>query len=290
MKFNLNIVEFYITNTCNLKCSGCNRFNNLDLSGYEDWKKHKPSYKKFFDYVNINKKVAILGGEPLQHPDILTIIKDIRSFYPRPKTIQLVTNGLLLNKIKGLDKAIVEYDIALDVNVHNKKFRKIIYNNINNLFNEKKNVKLHWHWQKTRKDSGKIAKFTTSHNNVQHEFNLTEYFFQNSLNHPYELKPHESDPDLAWKACYSKCPTLAEGKFFKCPISHCMPTAVKQRNNITLTENQRALINTFPSISCDDIDQVSEKKWNTFVYEKIPQCSLCPQSYQHQKIMQEDVI
>ena len=46
-------VEFHITETCNLTCSGCNRYNNLGLRGHEDWDKNKEHYKKFASFVEV---------------------------------------------------------------------------------------------------------------------------------------------------------------------------------------------------------------------------------------------
>lgn len=283
MKLESHTVEFYITNVCNLNCSGCNRFNNLNLIGHEEWDKHRESYKKFSNFV-LPKTVNILGGEPLAHPEILKIIQDIRSFWPNHKSIKLITNGLLLNEHKGLGTIIRNCNIKLDINVHNRKFRRRVLSNIEKLFDEK--IKLQW---LSCKNGIGEATFQISNSNIKHTLLLREYFFQNSLNDPYELSPHESDPDLAWKACYSKCPTLAEGKFFKCPISYCMPTAVKQRSDISLNDKQINLINSFPFILCDNIDQVKKEQWHDFLYKKISQCSLCPESFQTQKIIQKQI-
>lgn len=276
----LNFVEFYITNTCNLSCTGCNRFNNLNLRGHEDWQKHKAVYHKFSQYVDVDK-VHILGGEPLQHPDIINILTDLRTFFPTQK-ITIYTNGLLLDTIPKLKLAILKNKIQLNVNCHNKKWRKKLYQKLEKLFGEK----IILQWNMPSKDEAKYsASFVTS-NDIKHVFNVSEYFYQNSFNHPLELKPHESDPALAWKVCYSKCPTLAEGKFYKCPISHCMPVALRQRNDIVLSDKQRELVNTFPYIECADIDKVSQKHLDEFLWEMIGQCSLCPQQWNPQRIRQ----
>lgn len=274
-------VEFHITETCNLTCSGCNRYNNLGLRGHEDWDKNKEHYKKFARFVEV-KSADIIGGEPLQHPHIITIIKDIRKFFPN-SMMNLWTNGLLLDQIPNLKNTILENNVRLQISIHNKKFRKPILKNINSLFDGdikflRKNIKTYL------TDGGPEVKGSykfefESNNGVNHRIRLIEHFYQNALNDPYglKLKPHESNSDLAWKACNTRCPTLARGKFYKCPISHCMPVAVRQRNDIVINDKQRALIGSFPYIDCEDIDKVSEEHWRKFLQEKIDQCSLCPE-------------
>lgn len=274
MPLKTDFIEFHITETCNLVCSGCTRFNNLGLRGHEDWDKHKEDYKKFAQHIEVNR-ADILGGEPLQHPQITTIMKDMRNFFP-DTSISIWTNGLLLDKIPNLKNAVLENNIRLQISVHHKKFRKAIVKNIKSLFD----------------DDGKFLRngITTaikgyhkfdfqSSNGMKHRIRLSENFWQNSLNDPYKLEPYESDADLAWKACENRCPTVAHGKFHKCPISHCMPVAVRQRNDIKINDKQRSLIDSFPYIECKDIDKVSEEQWRKFLQEKIDQCSLCPEKY-----------
>jgi hypothetical protein len=270
-------VEFHITETCNLTCSGCNRYNNLGLRGHEDWDKNKEHYKKFASFVEV-KSADIIGGEPLQHPQIITIIKDIRNFFPN-SNMNLWTNGLLLDQIPNLKNAIIENNVRLEISIHNKKFRKIILKKIKSLFDG--DIKFLRPSIKTGTRKGTHNFWFESNNGVDHRIRLSENFYQNALNDPYgvNLKPHESDSSLAWKACNTKCPTLARGKFHKCPVSHCMPVAVRQRNDIMLNDKQRALIDSFPYIECKDIDKVSEEYWRKFLREKIDQCSLCPEQF-----------
>lgn len=37
----LDYMEFYITNVCNLTCTGCNRFNNYKFKGFQRWTEDK---------------------------------------------------------------------------------------------------------------------------------------------------------------------------------------------------------------------------------------------------------
>jgi organic radical activating enzyme len=276
----LDFVEFYITNVCNLSCDGCNRFNNLNLRGHEDWLKHRDDYKIFLDNVEC-EYIAVLGGEPTMHPMINTVLSDLRSYFPT-KTIELVTNGLLLHKVKGLWKTIVEKKIRLDVNVHNIQWRVPIYDNLVKLIGQR--FKLHW-----MNNMGHIAAWFT-HNGVKHKFTCSSHYNQNALGDPHgKLTPYQSDREKAWQACNSKCPTIADGKFFKCPVSHCLPVAVRQRNDIEYTNEQKSLIETFPHIQCKDIQNVSVEDFDKLVYKSIAQCSLCPEHYTFHKINHQEI-
>ena len=276
----LKHVEFYVTNACNLSCDGCNRFNNLNLSGHDDWISHRDDYKNFLKHVDCSF-ITVLGGEPTMHPMINTILRDLRSYFPT-KNILLTTNGLLLHKVKGLWSAIVDNKICLDLNVHNREWRVPVYNNLVGLIKQK--FKLNWR----NTGSGWSAEFT--HKGVPHRFSCSDSFMQNSFGHPHgAMKPYNSDREKAWQACYSKCPTISEGKFFKCPISHCMPVAIRQRNDITYTESQKSLIDSFPYFKCGDIQNVSVEEFKTLVHGSIEQCTLCPESFKHHKINRQEI-
>lgn len=273
-------VEFYITNVCNLSCDGCNRFNNLNLTGHENWSAHKSSYENFLKHVRC-ESISVLGGEPLMHPMINNILRDLRKFFPT-RMIKVVTNGLLIHKVKGFWQTVCENNIKLDINIHNHGWRLPVYNNLVNLIGGK--VKLNW----MRDPHGFRAWF--EHEGVKHDFTLSEKFTQNALSDPQgKLTPYNSDREKAWQACYSKCPTIAEGKFFKCPVSHCMPVAVRQRNDIDYTESQKELIDSFPFIKCEDIQNIPIDEFNAFVYNSIKQCRLCPEKFSTHNINEQKI-
>ncbi len=92
-------IEIAITYACNFKCPGCYA---------EDLKTTKPTMLSKEMVLGFIKKykpmhVNITGGEPLLHPQIYEIIREI----PKSVVVSIVTNGSLLNeeKIKKLKKA-----------------------------------------------------------------------------------------------------------------------------------------------------------------------------------------
>lgn len=116
MKYTLPYAEFYITNVCNLNCKNCNRFNNYKFKGHYIWDEYKDIYAAWGDKVNI-KKIGIIGGEPLTHPDLHAWIKGIRAIWPTA-TIRLLTNGTLISKLKKLLPIIAEKNVIVEVSIH----------------------------------------------------------------------------------------------------------------------------------------------------------------------------
>ena len=93
-------IEFYITNVCNLSCTGCNRFNNYKFTGFQKWNDYKEVYKKWSEVLDVGY-IGILGGEPLLTPDYINWLTGIRELWPT-STISTITNGYRLNYVPGL--------------------------------------------------------------------------------------------------------------------------------------------------------------------------------------------
>lgn len=90
----LNIVDH-----CNLRCKGCDHFACIAdpyCVPYETIHRDLERLSEIFhgDYV---MKLAVMGGEPLLHPELLRILADVRLYFPHT-IIRLSTNGLLLLK------------------------------------------------------------------------------------------------------------------------------------------------------------------------------------------------
>ena len=287
----MNFVEFYITNVCNIACDGCNRFNNLKLTGHDNWTENLESYENFAKAVDVIGFVNILGGEPLMHPKINTIMTDLRRIFPTQE-IRICTNGLLLHKIKGFWESLVKNKIKLDVSIHNASWRKNIYDKLCNLTGEK--IKLKW----TLEPRNRMATF--DHKDVTHIIHLSDRFYQNAFGDPYSktLKPYDSDPDEAHRVCdfrhkafglETHSPTIMNGRLFKCPMANSMPIAIRQRNDIEYTEKQKDLIDTFPYFECSEIHKITTEEFDTLMYNTIPQCSLCPVRYDDQAISDQQI-
>ena len=96
----LNRLRFqvHLTDQCNLNCIGCNHFSPLAKEFYLDKNAFEKDCKRIFELTNGNvSEVALLGGEPLLHPNIFPII-EIAAKYFYKSDIAIITNGILLLK------------------------------------------------------------------------------------------------------------------------------------------------------------------------------------------------
>lgn len=123
----LNILDH-----CNLKCKGCDHFACIADPYFVEYEKIHQDLNRLSeifhgDYIT---KIGVMGGEPLLHPDLLKILKDVRNHFPHT-IIRLTTNGLLLLKQEDVfwrvcreqNVTIVntKYPINLDYNKMQKK-------------------------------------------------------------------------------------------------------------------------------------------------------------------------
>ncbi|HEV3408803.1 MAG TPA: radical SAM protein, partial [Chthoniobacterales bacterium] len=92
--------SLYVTDRCNLDCSYCTEYDNSvphpPLSELKMW------IKKIRELGTM--RIALVGGEPLLHPDILEIVRYCREL---GFATSLTTNGFLLtrDKLRALEEA-----------------------------------------------------------------------------------------------------------------------------------------------------------------------------------------
>jgi len=89
--FILNIVDH-----CNLRCKGCDHFASIAEERFVSLEHIKRDLARMSILLNGNvKRIGVMGGEPLLHPELKQILISARVYFP-DTLIQLVTNGLLL--------------------------------------------------------------------------------------------------------------------------------------------------------------------------------------------------
>jgi hypothetical protein len=97
-KIRTQAIEYSVAYHCNLKCSACSH-----MSPYVP--KQLPTLESFVEDLTAlspvlhAKDIRLLGGEPLQHPQIVDFLKEARRS-GIADTVMLTTNGLLLNSMK----------------------------------------------------------------------------------------------------------------------------------------------------------------------------------------------
>lgn len=130
-----------VTNCCNMSCYYCHNEGqgHLNATKFIDLR-YIDDLVNFIATNNIYvKKINVTGGEPLLHPDILTIIKKLSCI---SKDIKLNTNGILLNEnmIMNLKQAgLTAMNIGIDT-LWNNQSKPNLYKHENNIEELKRNL------------------------------------------------------------------------------------------------------------------------------------------------------
>jgi ABC-2 type transport system ATP-binding protein len=92
-------LEFFAVDHCNLKCSGCSQCSPFLKKHFADISIFEKNLESLSKYLRPNK-ITILGGEPLLHPEIDSIVSIARNSKMFNK-IHITTNGLNLLKMSS---------------------------------------------------------------------------------------------------------------------------------------------------------------------------------------------
>ena len=122
-RFSIHLAEH-----CNLNCKGCNNFSPLAEKKFADIKTYERDIKRIAELTdNELKRVYLIGGEPLLHPDLIKFLRLSRLNLPNTRII-ILTNGILLPTQKEeFWRACNKYNIAIEVTKYpiNIDFNKI---------------------------------------------------------------------------------------------------------------------------------------------------------------------
>lgn len=92
-------LDIHIVDNCNLRCKGCSHFSSCvkeeKMQSLADYTRNLLQLKKLVPNIC---RIAILGGEPLLHPQLEDILRFTREIYPFA-AINVVTNGILLSQM-----------------------------------------------------------------------------------------------------------------------------------------------------------------------------------------------
>ncbi len=210
----LEYMVLNILDHCNLRCKGCDHFACVAdpyLVPYETIHRDLDRLSKIFhgDYI---MQIAVMGGEPLLHPDLLKILADVRKHFPHT-IIRLTTNGLLLLN-------------------QNDEFWRVCRENNVTIVNTKYPINLKFDKMKEKADEESV-KFQFFEGTGDH---LVKKSFKKIINLNGNSNPTES---------FANCHIsnygnfLMEGKFYGCPFS-CQSYRIfnkKFNQNLRMTEN-----------------------------------------------------
>lgn len=114
----LEHLEFHVVEHCNLNCKGCSHFSNITDEKFTDCNLIEKRLARMSQLFGKIRKIKILGGEPLLHPEITKILKITRKCIPYTK-IMVITNGTLLKVMPdSFFKACSDNKITLEITVY----------------------------------------------------------------------------------------------------------------------------------------------------------------------------
>lgn len=313
----LEYVEFYITNVCNLNCPRCNRFNNYAFSGHMRWDDHANEYIAWSKILDI-KRIGILGGEPMLHPEFLLWIQSVADLWPNAD-IMIISNGTQLHRHQGFYDLLQQYRgrIRLDISRHNAAARQQTLNDIENLYphgfqkfeltdhEEYQRTGKHGYWtdaryhdQRYEIDPKKIGPeiwqdksfqvvYRDSHATIRYSnadsFDESVMRWDSVSQRLYTLE-ELSDPVKAAKNCACKFSHhFLHGKLFKCGIVAVLPEFLQQFD-VEMKPEHRTLLRSYqPAQHTWSDDQLDEFLQNLSSGSGISQCALCSETHHAEK-------
>lgn len=183
----IDYLETHVCDHCNLSCKGCRHFCPLvDKEIFTDIKQFEKDMFELASKIHI-KRIRLLGGEPLLHPNIAEFFRIARKAFPKSE-IGIVSNLLL---IKSMDdsfwRSLKKYKIKLDCSLYppiEKNFKEI------KAFLKTKGISI---------NAAKIAR----------------QFFK------WTNPKGDSNPERAFHFCISKgCTNLWNSKLYSCPMCY----------------------------------------------------------------------
>ena len=235
-------LDVYLARHCNLRCRGCTRYSNIAKPKFYD------ATQLISDLLTMVSKginltrITLTGGEPLLHPDFITIIKDIR-LRMNNVVIDLFTNGKLFMEMKDeLLPALKKYNVEVlfsryDTDIEYDRMSEVCKQN--EIFCKS------------------ISEVVTGKDSVIRKFTC------NRISHPSNKSRH---PVWKYNYCSDTCPCLWDSKIFLCgkcalidSLNEYMHTSFRQ------TEKDY--------IKVSDLE--STEQYLCYISKPIPFCKYC---------------
>jgi hypothetical protein len=276
-KLHIPYAEFYIINVCNLACSGCNRFNNYNFTGYQRWSDYAEVYQRWAQEVNIGS-IGILGGEPLLNPTFLEWVQGINQLWPR-KEIRIISNGFRLDRQTNLYSVLTQYrNIKLWIGIHNKQHKKEIVQKVKDFTQAPHTVSFN------NDNPYQQYMVITDANGVQVKIEYNWWFHQGAIiKQDGALSLHQSDVIKAHDICHMKtCHHFIRGELYKCGVVALLPE-FDQQHPLALNVKDRQLMMSYrPLQISDSLD--TKQQFVSNLKQPIDQCRFCPELYHGDQI------
>lgn len=272
-------LEFYITNVCNLTCSGCNRYNNYKFAGHDDFDQYQHILERWAEKIDIIKPV-ILGGEPLLNPSINKWVTGLRRLWPDHYSPQIQSNGTRTDLVPGLYENCLRTGSWIGISLHRLHDREAVFARIRKFLQAPVREKT------SGTQVGSTFEFLDA-NNVQVHVWISDVFYQSNVIEGADgrFRVYDSDPQRAHDNCSFvkfKNYHFIAGQIHKCGPAPLMQQ-FDQQFGLEVTAEQRQMIHDYGGLSIDEFDQRGEEFFRT-LDDPLPQCRFCPESYDYRPI------
>jgi uncharacterized Fe-S cluster-containing radical SAM superfamily protein len=279
-----NKVEFYITNVCNLTCDNCNRFNNFNFKGHQRWADHAETYQRWSHLIEL-QSIVLMGGEPLLNPTVKEWIAGLADTFGCD--VQILTNGLQLNRVPGLYDVVQAYAnqpknfVHVQVSLHNMNHFDHLRQQIAEFLQGPiKEWGTHLGLDAPPFHRDFRAFYTAQDaNNVLVNMHVDNNFITSAVqlgkNGQYQV--HNSDAVEAHARCgfvQYKSYHFIEGKIYKCGPAALLPK-FDQQIGLELTDEQRTLMHSYQPFTVEQVEQQGSEILHA-IDNGIPQCVFCP--------------
>ena len=230
--------EVHVVEHCNLNCKGCDNFSCIAEKSFLDIVQYEKDMERLSYLCDGDaKRIHLMGGEPLLHPQLTEVAKITRKCFPRA-VIAIYTNGLLLKnqsdvfwetlKNENIEILTTEYPIELD------------YRDLSRMVQEK----------------GVVYKTCTGENSTKELFKFT-----------LDLNGQQDERDSFLK-CHraNTCISYKNGKLFTCSVVSNIEHFNKKFNK-ELKVTPRDYVNIY---EVESLDQIL-----AFLAKPIPFCRYC---------------
>ena len=245
-------LEWHVTHSCNFTCQGCGHYTNdgykqnITLETLREW------------YLLWNRRIrprelSLLGGEPFLNKNIVDIIYMTKEVWDiqEDQGYELVSNGLLFDRVEGVSKALIDTNCILTITKHseNKDYIRLFDKAINII-----------------KESGVSYRIHDASN----------YWLKSYHGYGSTIEPLQSDD---YKKSWDNCPSgqenfiLQNGNIYKCAALAYLPLQ-KQKYGDELSSKWDPYLKYKPlSPDASDLDVLE-----FFTRTAEPVCSMCPKN------------
>jgi hypothetical protein len=268
-------IEFYINHTCNLTCNNCNRFNNYNFVGWQNFNDYKSELEQWAELVDV-EQLVIMGGEPLLNPSLLDWVDGLNDLWN--KDLQILSNGTHLSKTLKLYQRLQRGGNWLGISWHNRNHKDLLLEQINAFL--KPPITCSVDMTLELKTGDQIEFFDANGVKiivwVQDSFGPAAIKTENG-----KLTLHNNDPEEVHPTCgfvQNKCYHMIEAKLYKCGPVALFPEFDKQ-HPLNISDEDRQLINSYRPLCVDEFPERGEE-FLKHIGDVIPQCKFCPVGWQ----------